>query len=91
METEQKRNGIKKRKKAIQRRRRKRAKKILTIMSVFLVIIAAALTVAGMTINKKVQETNQKKAAKELQIKREKAKVEVAISMVGDVLMHNLH
>ena len=89
METEQKRNGIKKRKKAIQRRRRKRAKKILTIMSVFLVIIAAALTVAGMTINKKVQETNQKKAAKELQIKREKAKVEVAISMVGDVLMHN--
>ena len=89
METEQKRNGIKKRKKAIQRRRRKRAKKILTIMSVFLVIIVAALTVAGMTINKKVQETNQKKAAKELQIKREKAKVEVAISMVGDVLMHN--
>ena len=89
METEQKRNGIKKRKKAIQRRRRKRAKKILTIMSVFLVIIVAALTVAGMTINKKVQETNQKKAAKELQIKREKAKVEVSISMVGDVLMHN--
>lgn len=89
METEQKRNGIKKRKKAIQRRRRKRAKKILTIMSVFLVIIVAVLTVAGMTINKKVQETNQKKAAKELQIKREKAKVEVAISMVGDVLMHN--
>lgn len=89
METEQKRNGIKKRKKAIQRRRRKRAKKILTIMSVFLVIIVAVLTVAGMTINKKVQETNQKKAAKELQIKREKAKVEVSISMVGDVLMHN--
>ena len=89
METEQKRNGIKKRKKAIQRRRRKRAKKILTIMSVFLVIIVAALIVAGMTINKKVQETNQKKAAKELQIKREKAKVEVSISMVGDVLMHN--
>ncbi len=89
METEQKRNGIKKRKKAIQRRRRKRAKKILTIMSVFLVIIVAALTVAGMTINKKVQETNQKKVAKELQIKREKAKVEVSISMVGDVLMHN--
>ena len=89
METEQKRNRIKKRKKAIQRRRRKRAKKILTIMSVFLVIIVAALTVAGMTINKKVQETNQKKAAKELQIKREKAKVEVSISMVGDVLMHN--
>ena len=89
METEQKRNGIKKRKKAIQRRRRKRAKKILTIMSVFPVIIVAALTVAGMTINKKVQETNQKKAAKELQIKREKAKVEVSISMVGDVLMHN--
>lgn len=89
METEQKRNGIKKRKKAIQRRRRKRAKKILTIMSVFLVIIVAALTAAGMTINKKVQETNQKKAAKELQIKREKAKVEVSISMVGDVLMHN--
>lgn len=89
METEQKRNGIKKRKKAIQRRRRKRAKKILTIISVFLVIIVASLTVAGMTINKKVQETNQKKAAKELQIKREKAKVEVAISMVGDVLMHN--
>lgn len=89
METEQKRNGIKKRKKAIQRRRRKRAKKILTIMSVFLVIIVGTLTVAGMTINKKVQETNQKKAAKELQIKREKAKVEVSISMVGDVLMHN--
>ena len=89
METEQKRNGIKKRKKAIQRRRRKRAKKILTIMSVFFVIIVAALIVAGMTINKKVQETNQKKAAKELQIKREKAKVEVSISMVGDVLMHN--
>lgn len=89
METERKRNGIKKRKKAIQRRRRKRAKKILTIMSVFLVIIVAVLTVAGMTINKKVQETNQKKAAKELQIKREKAKVEVSISMVGDVLMHN--
>ena len=89
METEQKRNGIKKRKKAIQRRRRKRAKKILTIMSVFLVIIVGTLTVAGMTINKKVQETNQKKAAKDLQIKREKAKVEVSISMVGDVLMHN--
>lgn len=89
METEQKRNGIKKRKRAIQRRRRKRAKKILTILSAFLVIIAVALTAAGMSINKKVQETNQKKAARDLQIKREKAKVEVSISMVGDVLMHN--
>lgn len=89
METEQKRNGIKKRKKAIQRRRRKRAKKILTIMSVFLVLIVAVFTVAGMSINKKVQETNQKKVARDLQIKREKAKVEVSISMVGDVLMHN--
>lgn len=89
METEQKRNGIKKRKRAIQRRRRKRAKKILTILSAFLVIIAVVLTAAGMSINKKVQETNQKKAARDLQIKREKAKVEVSISMVGDVLMHN--
>lgn len=89
METEQKRNGIKKRKRAIQRRRRKRAKKILTILSAFLVIIAVVLTAAGMSINKKVQETNQKKAARDLQVKREKAKVEVSISMVGDVLMHN--
>lgn len=89
METEQKKSGIKSRKRAIKRRRRKHARKVITMLSIVAALLAVVLIVAGVTINRKVQEKNKEIAAKNLAIEREKAKVEVSLSMVGDVLMHN--
>lgn len=89
METGQKRSGIKSRKRAIKRRRRKHAKKVLAVLSVAVVLLAVSLIAIGVAVNKKVQKTNKEIEAKNLAIEREKAKVEVSLSMVGDVLMHN--
>ena len=89
METGQKRSGIKSRKRAIKRRRRKHAKKVLAVLSVAVLLLAVSLIAIGVAVNKKVQKTNKEIEAKNLAIEREKAKVEVSLSMVGDVLMHN--
>lgn len=64
-------------------------RKLMTLVSVFVIVAAVILISLGMTINRKVKETNQRIEAQERAIEREKAKVEVSISMVGDVLMHN--
>lgn len=89
MDTEQKRKGIKSRKRAIQKRRKKRMRKLITVVSVLAVTAAVVLVSFGMIIHRKVKETNQRIEAKKLAIEREKAKVEISLSMVGDVLMHN--